>query len=102
MQEITKGQKLALILLAKACGVESRDERLFLVSHLLCRGVGSFNDLNRNDWRQIRDEAHPRWPDDNWETSPLFKARASAILREYREQVLGQTKMGEHPLAGTS
>ena len=89
-QEITNGQKFALIRLARECGSESRDERLFLISRLLCRGVGTFNELSRDDWRLIRDAAHPDWPDDDWETTLEFKAQAAAILREYREQVLGQ------------
>ncbi|MCK4302672.1 MAG: hypothetical protein KAY24_00330 [Candidatus Eisenbacteria sp.] len=93
MAEITNGQKFALIRLAKECGCESRDERLFVVSRLLCRGVGSFNELDRNDWRQIRDAAHPHWGDGDWETVSAFRLQVAQILQEFREQVLGQLRL---------
>lgn len=93
MFPITDGQKLALILLSKKCGVRSRDERLFLVSQLLTREIDTFNSLCLHDWRYIRDLAYPRWPDNDWEIGDLFKRRVTGILREYREQVLGQMPM---------
>ena len=90
MLPIKDGQKLALILLSKKCGVRSRDERLFLVSQLLDKDVSTFNGLSLNEWRYLRDLAYPRWPDDDWEVGDPFKQQGVGILREYREQVLGQ------------
>lgn len=90
MIPIRDGQKLALILLSKKCGVRSRDERLFLVSQLLGREVDTFNDLTLDDWRRIRNDAYPNWPADNWDIGQSFKQQVVSILREYREQVLGQ------------
>ena len=93
MLPIRPGQKLALIKLSQKCGARSRDERLFLVSRLLNTQVGTFNILTLGEWRYIRDLAYPHWPDDNWEVGEPFKQRAGSILREFREQVLGQMSL---------
>lgn len=90
MFPITDGQRLALILLSKKCGARSRDERLFLVSHLLGREVDTFNSLSLNDWQRIRNGAYPRWWDNDWKISDAFKQQVAGILQVYREQVLGQ------------
>lgn len=90
MFPITKGQKLALILLPKKLGISSRDERLFLVSQLLGREIDTFNDLSLGDWQRVRNKAYPRWWENDWELSDPLKQQVAGILRVYREQVLGQ------------
>ena len=93
MLPIRDGQKLALIKLSQKCGTRSRDERLFLVSQLLDKEVSTFNTLSWDDWRRIRNFAYPHWPDDDWGVGEPFKQKVTSILREYREQVLGQMSL---------
>ena len=44
----------------------------------------------------FRNEAYPRWPDNDWEVGDPFKQRVAGTLREYREQVLGQMPLFSH------
>ncbi len=93
MTKIEDGQKYALIRLCKRFSQDSREERLFIVSKLLGKQVESFNDLMVRDWRKIRDQAYPNWPDDDWEVGDDFAVKIREIARRYQTEVLGQLSM---------
>lgn len=87
--QIRDGQKLALIKLCQRF-TKSRHCRLWMLSKLLNKEVNSTDELYLSDWRQIRNQAYPNWPNDDWTISEEFMAEGWRLERAYEKEVLGQ------------
>lgn len=94
MYPIKDGQKLALIKLCQRF-TKNRHCRLWILSKLLNKQVESTENLLLSDWRQIRDEAYPSWPNDDWTISDEFMSKGRQLQREYEREVLGQKDLFE-------
>jgi hypothetical protein len=90
---IRPGQKFVLIKLCENFVGQDREARLFLIARLLGKEVKSTNDLTIGDWQKIRNEAYPRWCDDDWTVGNGFTKKARTIYRQYQTEVLGQLSM---------
>lgn len=85
---IEDGQRVALMRLLE-CRGGLAGKGQWLLSRILGREI-DVTTLTRADWQQVRDMAFLDWRNDEWEVSDWFKARLSALDREYLEVVLGQ------------
>ena len=92
--KITDGQKLALIKLCQRF-TKNRDARLWILSQLLSKEVNSTDELSIEDWRKIRNQAYPDWPNDNWEMSDKFLSIGNNLYLRYEKEVLGQGALFE-------
>lgn len=89
---ITDGQKLALV---KLCGNVTSDSagRHYILSKLTGRDIKHTSDLLLNEWRTIRDEAYPDWPNGDWSISESFHRKLWSIYVEYETEIIGQGKL---------
>lgn len=89
---ITDGQKLALV---KLCGKVTTDSagRHYILSKLTNRTIEHTSDLMLNEWRTIRDEAYPDWPQNDWSLSDKFLSKLRLCYEEYETEVIGQGKL---------
>lgn len=91
--EVTDGQKFALNKLVDAVAKGDRNMRLYILSKLIGREVGSSAQVRLDEWRKVRNTATPAWSDNDWTVADSFTRRLGALANEYREQVLGQERL---------
>lgn len=73
--------------------IQEKAGQLYIAERLIGRKVLTLAALTQDDWRRIRDEAYPRWKDDEWECSAAFTNKLCRLRNEYLEKALGQRRM---------
>jgi hypothetical protein len=91
-QPINDGQRFALNKLVNQFA-DCREARLYVLSALTGRPLASSSAVTVGEWRRIRDEAYPNWPDDDWTVAEAFAAKVFALVNRYREEVCGQLRL---------
>ncbi len=89
---IKDGQRYALNRLVGE-QAPSRGARLYVISRLIGREIGSSAEVRRAEWAAIRNEAYPHWHEDDWTVSESFRARVGGLVNEYLEKVAGQIRL---------
>ena len=89
---ISGGQRFSLNKLLSGYA-KARADRLYLLSTIIGRAVGSSSHVTLAEWRKLRDEAWPEWTNNNWTPGEAFDKKARAIMREYEVDVLGQREL---------
>lgn len=86
--EITNGQKTAVvILMQRFTGIKSM--QLKILSKFFDRDIESLDDLDHDDWVELRDTAYPKGAADNWKLSRKFKNK----VKKYIDEIMGQEKL---------